>query len=207
MSKAATHSITDRPHELQWSNPKIQSFLAFTAILMHLNQLANVSLKQKHEKLHAKMIFFLKSQEIFIVHDLVPLVPVGAFSAVLHSCGRKETSVRVIPSCAQTHKDSKTNSKSAAFTQWSPHRFAGGSIQHGLLSGDADFDVNVSHRASIQLWQNKTGEFRVIICFVYGSYKQAFPTTSGSLLINWMNDQLPFKFDWLQTLKFRGLKY
>lgn len=58
---------------------------------------------------YKKLFIFLPSEYILTVHDLVPLVPVGAFGAVLHSCERGETVVKVNPHCADTHAHSLIN--------------------------------------------------------------------------------------------------
>ena len=136
---------TEHVNYSQLTEKKKPGHSVFILQKRHLKLVAN---RSSFQQKHGKHISF-QSQEIFTVHDLVPLVPVGAFSAVLHSCERRETLVKVNPARAHTVWMSETNNKGAVFTQWSPHRFASGSIQHGLLPGDADFDVNVSHCASI----------------------------------------------------------
>lgn len=45
----------------------------------------------------------MSSEEVFTVHNLVPLVPVGAFGAVLHSCNGREIAIKVTLHCADTH--------------------------------------------------------------------------------------------------------
>ena len=50
-----------------------------------------------------------------------------------------------------------TNRGGERFTQRGPDRFPGGSVQHGLLFGDADLDVDVPHGAVVQLTHKHTG--------------------------------------------------
>lgn len=97
------------------------------------------------------------SLEILAVDDLIPLVPVGAFSAVLDSCKGRDTLVGVISGWKKKQSLNGCRQQWGSWiTQWGPHWFASRSIQHGLFPGNTDFDVNVSHRASIQLRGQKT---------------------------------------------------
>lgn len=66
-------------------------------------QCTNTSLTKKHEIFCAKTQKQMSSEQVFIVHNLVPLVPVGAFGAVLHGCKGRETAIKVNLHCTDTH--------------------------------------------------------------------------------------------------------
>lgn len=65
-------------------------------------------------------------------------------------------------------------------TQRGPHGFARRSVQHGLFPGNADFDVNVSHRAAVQLWGRKQPQ---VLSFS-SQVNQQFPQRRALTLAN-----------------------
>lgn len=77
-----------------------------------LRQCANISSTEKHEKFYCKIQKQISSEEVFTVHNLVPLVPVGAFGAVLHGCNGRQTAMKVNSRCADTQINVYTNNNS-----------------------------------------------------------------------------------------------